>query len=81
MGTGKLSQFQDNLANLNLNLPDEHLQRLNDASAIEPIFPNSFFAKEIVGNLVYGGMRDMIDAEAKNENQLELILIVMMEEK
>jgi aryl-alcohol dehydrogenase-like predicted oxidoreductase len=62
IGTRKLSQLQDNLASLNLNLPDEHLKRLNDASAIEPIFPNSFFEKEFVRNVVYGGMRDSIDA-------------------
>ena len=62
IGTRKLSQLQDNLASLNLNLPDEHLKRLNDASHIEPIFPNSFFEKEFVRNVVYGGMRDSIDA-------------------
>lgn len=62
IGTKKMSQLEDNLASLNLNLPDEHLQRLNDASRIEPIFPNSFFAKEFVSNLVYGGTRDLIDA-------------------
>lgn len=62
IGTRKLSQLQDNLASLSLNLPDEHLKRLNDVSAIEPIFPNSFFANEFVRNVVYGGMRDSIDA-------------------
>jgi len=62
IGTRKLTQLQDNLASLNLNLPDEHLKRLNEASAIEPIFPNSFFANEFVRNVVYGGMRDSIDA-------------------
>lgn len=62
IGTRKLSQLQDNLASLNLNLSDEHLKQLNDVSAIEPIFPNSFFAKEFVRNVVYGGMRDSIDA-------------------
>lgn len=61
IGTRKLSQLQDNLASLNLELSDEHLQRLNDVSAIEPIFPNSFFANEFVRNIAYGGMRDSID--------------------
>lgn len=45
-----------------LSLPGAHLQRLNDVSAIEPIFPNSFFADEFAPNVVYGGMRDSIDA-------------------
>jgi aryl-alcohol dehydrogenase-like predicted oxidoreductase len=62
IGTKKISQLEDNLASLNLNLADEYLNRLNDASHIKPIFPNSFFAKEFVSNLVYGGMRDSIDA-------------------
>lgn len=62
IGTRKLTQLQDNLASLELRLSDEHLKRLDDVSAIEPIFPNSFFAKEFVRNVVYGGMRDSIDA-------------------
>ena len=44
-----------------LILPGEHLQRLHDVSAIEPVFPNGFFANEFVRNVVYGGMRDSID--------------------
>jgi aryl-alcohol dehydrogenase-like predicted oxidoreductase len=62
IGTRKLSQLQDNLASLSLNLSEEHVQRLNTASAIEPIFPNKFFANEFVRNIAYGGMRDSIDA-------------------
>jgi aryl-alcohol dehydrogenase-like predicted oxidoreductase len=61
IGTRKLTQLQDNLASLNLELSDEHLKRLNDVSAVEPIFPNSFFANEFVRNIAYGGMRDSID--------------------
>ena len=62
IGTKKISQLEDNLASLNLELPDEHLKRLDDVSAIEPIFPNSFFAKDMISSFVYGGMRDLIDA-------------------
>jgi aryl-alcohol dehydrogenase-like predicted oxidoreductase len=62
IGTRKLSQLRDNLASLDLELSDEHLKRLNDESAVEPIFPNSFFANEFVRNVVYGGMHDSIDA-------------------
>ena len=62
IGTRKLSQLQDNMASLNLELSDELLKRLNDVSAIEPIFPNSFFANEFVRNIAFGGMRDSIDA-------------------
>lgn len=62
IGTRKLCQLRDNLASLNLELSDEHVKRLNDMSAVEPISPNSFFANEFVRNVVYGGMRDSIDA-------------------
>ena len=62
IGTRKLAQLHDNLASLNLHLPDAHLKRLNDASVVEPIFPNSFFENEFVRNVVYGGMRDLVDA-------------------
>jgi aryl-alcohol dehydrogenase-like predicted oxidoreductase len=62
IGTRKLSQLQDNLASLSVNLSDEQLRRLDEASRPAPIFPNSFFEKEFVGAYVYGGVRDRIDA-------------------
>jgi aryl-alcohol dehydrogenase-like predicted oxidoreductase len=62
IGTRKLSQLNDNLASLNVNLSLEQMNRLNEVSKIEPIFPNSFFEKEFVGRFVYGGLRDKIEA-------------------
>ena len=62
IGTRKLSQLQDNLASLNVQISDEQMIRLNDVSKIEPIFPNKFFEMDFVGKFVYGGVRDKIDA-------------------
>ncbi len=61
IGTRKLSQLNDNLASLNVQFSDEQMNRLNEVSKIEPIFPNSFFEKDFVGPFVYGGLRDKID--------------------
>lgn len=61
IGTRKLSQLQDNLASLNVNLSDEQMNRLNEVSQIEPIFPGSFFQKDFVPKYVYGDLRDKID--------------------
>jgi aryl-alcohol dehydrogenase-like predicted oxidoreductase len=62
IGTRKLSQLHDNLASLDVRLSDEQMNRLNEVSKIEPIFPNSFFERDFVNPFVYGGLRDKIDA-------------------
>jgi len=55
-----LSQLQDNLASLDLQLSAEQVKRLNEASRIEPGFPESMYAKELVRGLRYGGMQELI---------------------
>ncbi len=62
IGTRKLSQLNDNLASLEVNLSDEQLNRLEEVSKINAIFPNRFFEQDFVGKFVYGGLRDKIDA-------------------
>lgn len=52
--------MQDNLASLDLQLSAEQVKRLNEASRIEPGFPESMYAKELVRGLRYGGMRELI---------------------
>ncbi|MEM6429203.1 MAG: aldo/keto reductase [Deinococcota bacterium] len=46
VGARKLSQLEDNLASLSLNLSTSHIQQLNDASAIELGFPHNMLAAE-----------------------------------
>jgi aryl-alcohol dehydrogenase-like predicted oxidoreductase len=60
IGARKLSQLQDNLASLDLQLSAEQVKKLDEASRIEPGFPESMYAKELVRGFRYGGMREQI---------------------
>jgi aryl-alcohol dehydrogenase-like predicted oxidoreductase len=60
IGARKLTQLQDNLAGCNLSLSPNQLAALDEASRIEPDFPYSMYAKDLVRGLRYGGMRDRI---------------------
>ena len=62
VGARRLEQFRDNLACLDLNLGEDQFGRLDAASHVALGFPHDFFANEFVKGLVYGGMRDKIDA-------------------
>jgi aryl-alcohol dehydrogenase-like predicted oxidoreductase len=60
VGARRLSQLEDNLASLELNLTREHIAALDNASAIEMGFPHDFYENERVKTVVYGGLRDQI---------------------
>jgi len=60
IGARRITQLQDNLASLELNLMPEQLATLNEASAIELGFPGDFYAKDLVKTFTYGGFRDKI---------------------
>jgi aryl-alcohol dehydrogenase-like predicted oxidoreductase len=60
IGARKLAQFQDNLASLTVELTPEQVKTLDEASAIELGFPHDFYRREMVRNLVYGGLRERI---------------------
>jgi aryl-alcohol dehydrogenase-like predicted oxidoreductase len=60
IGARRISQLQDNVASLQLNLTKEQVAALDEASAIELGFPHDFYKKELVKNLAYGGFRDRI---------------------
>jgi aryl-alcohol dehydrogenase-like predicted oxidoreductase len=62
VGARKLSQFQDNIDSLSLELSPEQLAALDNASKVPLGFPHEFYAKEMVRGLIYGGMRDQIVA-------------------
>lgn len=62
VGARRLEQFEDNLACLGLTLSDAQLARLDAPSRVEMGFPHNFYGLEMVNALVYGGMRDRIDA-------------------
>ena len=60
LGGRKLSQLQDNLASFDLALSPEQIKILDEASRIEPGFPQSMYEKELARALAYGGMREKI---------------------
>jgi aryl-alcohol dehydrogenase-like predicted oxidoreductase len=62
IGARKLSQFQDNLASINLSLSADQLKALDEASRIELGFPYDIYAKDMVRALMHGGMSDQIAA-------------------
>ena len=60
IGARKLSQLQDNLASLNLQLSAEQLKSLDGASQIEHGFPQRMYDKEMVRGVRYGGVWDRL---------------------
>ncbi|MBW4663268.1 MAG: aldo/keto reductase [Chroococcus sp. CMT-3BRIN-NPC107] len=55
IGARKLSQFEDNLACLDVTLAPEHLQRLNEVSQIELGFPHDFLGSDTIRDRLFGG--------------------------
>ena len=61
IGARRLAQLQDNLSCLDLKLDASQLERLDSISQIEPGFPHEFYTRDLVKDLVYGGLRDKLD--------------------
>jgi aryl-alcohol dehydrogenase-like predicted oxidoreductase len=61
VGARKLTQFQDNLACLDVSLSAEHLQRLNEVSEIELGFPHDFLHSEMIRDRLFGGTFSTIE--------------------
>jgi hypothetical protein len=59
-GARKLSQLQDNLASLDLELSAEQLKSLEVASQIELEFPQRLYEREMVRAIRYGGVWDRL---------------------
>lgn len=55
IGARTLSQAADNLGALDVALSPEHVDRLNRASAPDPIFPVRFVGRPMVKQLIFGG--------------------------
>src|SRR3984957_5799059 len=60
IGARNVSQLQDNLASLDLELSAEQLKSLDGASRIEPGFPQSIYDREMVRAIRYGGTWDRL---------------------
>ena len=62
VGARKLDQFKDNLASLEVKLDPAQVGRLDQASKVAPVFPHSFYERDMVKAIVSGGFHDRIDA-------------------
>ena len=60
IGARKVSQLQDNLASLDLELSTQQLKSLDGASHIELGFPQSMYEREMVRGVRYGGTWDRL---------------------
>ncbi|MEZ5082138.1 MAG: aldo/keto reductase [Bacteroidales bacterium] len=63
IGASKVEQLKDNLACLNFEIPEDHMNRLDEVSKIELGFPHDFLKSDMVKNVSFGGMYDKIDFE------------------
>jgi aryl-alcohol dehydrogenase-like predicted oxidoreductase len=66
IGARKVSQLQDNLASLDLQLSADQLKSLDGASRIDPGFPESIYEKETVRAMRYGGVWDRLLLQGGN---------------
>jgi aryl-alcohol dehydrogenase-like predicted oxidoreductase len=60
IGARKVSQLQDNLASLDLELSAEQLKSVDEASRVELGFPQSIYEREMVRAIRYGGVWDRL---------------------
>jgi aryl-alcohol dehydrogenase-like predicted oxidoreductase len=60
VGATRIEQLQENLKTIDLTLPQDDVNRLNEASAIDLGFPGKFFREEGVRLNNYGGFYDRI---------------------
>ncbi|SFP68792.1 aldo/keto reductase [Parafilimonas terrae] len=61
VGATKLSQLEQNLKTIDVTIPDEDMQHLNEISAIDLGFPMKFFKEDNVIMNNYGGFYDRIE--------------------
>jgi aryl-alcohol dehydrogenase-like predicted oxidoreductase len=61
IGARTVAQVRDNLGALDVELPPDHLARLDEATKIELGFPHDFLGLPNIQELVYAGTRSLID--------------------
>ncbi|MGZ3872129.1 MAG: aldo/keto reductase [Mucilaginibacter sp.] len=61
VGATKVSQLEDNLKTIDVELSEAHLQKLAEVSAIQLGFPGDFFREEAVKTNTFGGFYDRVE--------------------
>ncbi|MEO0340810.1 MAG: aldo/keto reductase, partial [Bacteroidota bacterium] len=65
IGARKIHQLEDNIASLDLAIPEEQMNKLDEASKVDLGFPHDFVMRPGAQKMIYGGMVHQIDG---NEN-------------
>jgi aryl-alcohol dehydrogenase-like predicted oxidoreductase len=60
VGARTEDQLHDNLGALDIELSDDHVDTLNEVSAIDLGFPHDFLQQDAIRNVIYGGTYDQI---------------------
>jgi len=60
VGSSNTAQLQDSLGALDVTIPDDIMNELDEASRIDLGFPHDFLSQEDTRNVLYGGMIDRI---------------------
>ncbi|NCD67971.1 aldo/keto reductase [Mucilaginibacter agri] len=61
VGATKVDQLKDNLKTIDVTLTEDHMKRLDEASAIKLGFPGDFFKEDGVKLSVFGGFYDKVE--------------------
>ena len=61
VGATKQEQLQENLKTIDVTIPEEDMQHLNEISAIDLGFPGKFFQEEAVQTNTFGGFYEKIE--------------------
>jgi aryl-alcohol dehydrogenase-like predicted oxidoreductase len=66
VGARTPDQLTDNLGSIDVRLDEEHLDRLDEVSAVDMGFPHEFLSSPSIRRLLFGGTYDGIDADGPN---------------
>ena len=61
LGASTTAQLLENLGAIDLELSEEHVERLSAATQFDEGFPRSFLESDHVRGLIFGGTFDLID--------------------
>ena len=64
LGARKVEQFEDNLKAVDVQIPPNALQKLDEATAIEPGFPHDFLARDFVKTKLISGKPELFEKNA-----------------
>jgi hypothetical protein len=60
LGCRTVEQLEDNLGTLSVEVPNDVLGRLDEASRIDPGFPHDFLSAGFTANMIHGNVADRI---------------------